>query len=81
MNEDKIIEKILDNTARLDRIEEKMGKLDRLATAMDFVIGTLDEIKGMFKKQDTEQAATKHALSRHEKRIERLENKHGLAQA
>ena len=79
MNEDKIIEKIVDNTTRLDRIEEDVAQIKEKVKMLDSVVSSLDEIKGMFKKQDTEQTANVHAIRRHEKRIGRLEDVHDLS--
>ncbi len=79
MNEDKVIEKIVDNASRLDRIEVDVAQIKEKVNMIDTVIDSLDEIKGMLNKNDIEQTANVHALSRHGKRIERLEDIHHLS--
>ncbi len=93
MNEDQIIEKleafektqdnvlikIVNLEEKIDEIPNILSKLDILDTNVNNIVSTLDEIKGMFQKQDLEQTATTHALHRHEQRIERLEDVHNLA--
>jgi len=79
MNEEKIIEEIVDNTSRLHKIEEDVEYIKEKINTFDVIVNSLDEIKGMLKKNDIEQTSNVHAIKRHEKRIERLEEIHNLS--
>ena len=68
--ENKILLKLIDHDDRLKNIETKLTKLDRF----DEILVGQDQILGILKTMQTEQVSTKHAISRHEDRIERLED-------
>lgn len=74
MNEDNIIEKIVDNTSRLDRIEEDVHAIKEKMDMFDTVLQDQDQIIKILTNMQTEMAATNHDITRHEDRIATLEH-------
>lgn len=67
---DKMTDLLLDHGTRLEKIEEKMPKLDLI----DGIVQSQDEILKILYRMEAEQAANKSRSDRHEERIETLEH-------
>ncbi len=67
MNEDMVIQKLLEHDKKFEELNKKIDDYHRET------LGVADYLLKMLKNQETEQAAFRHALMRHEERITRLE--------
>lgn len=67
MNEDMVIQKLLEHDQKFQELNEKIDNYHgEMLSVSDYLIK-------MLKNQETEQAAFRHAIMRHEERITRLE--------
>lgn len=66
--QERIILEVLSNGSRLDRIEQTMATRNDITAILE----GQDHMLQILKRMETEQAATRVAVDRHEKQIERL---------